>query len=142
MPLSKQVAALPIRRLPGGRVEVLLVTSRETGRWVIPKGWPSARFKDSDQAAREAKQEAGVQGKISSKPIGAYRYRKVEGDTSRLVYVTVYLLRVEKEKKNWLEKDQRQRMWFNPEMAARRVREIRLSQLILDMRAGRRPPAV
>src|SRR5689334_1664160 len=58
-----QVGALPLRKSRGG-FEVLLISSRETGRWVIPKGWPSKRLSDPNAAAREAKQEAGVTGKI------------------------------------------------------------------------------
>lgn len=126
----KQVAALPLRRTKDGGIEVLLVTSRETGRWVIPKGWASKRMKDHNAAAREALQEAGVAGKIKSKPIGNYRYRKVEGASSRLLDVSVYVLRVNKEKKSWREQGQRQRAWFPLAVAARRVREVRLKSLI------------
>ena len=64
---AKQVAALPVRRGEDGSLEVLLVTSRETGRWVIPKGWPSKRLSDREAAAREARQEAGVTGTIKNK---------------------------------------------------------------------------
>ncbi len=130
MDSPKQIAALPVRRTEDGSLEVLLVTSRETGRWVIPKGWTSKRMKDHHAAAREALQEAGVAGKIKSKPIGNYRYRKVEGTTSRLLDVSVYLLAVRKEKKRWREQGQRQRAWFPVDVAARRVREVRLRSLI------------
>jgi 8-oxo-dGTP pyrophosphatase MutT (NUDIX family) len=64
---SKQVAVLPVRRVKSGAFEILLVTSRSTGRWIIPKGWPSKRLKDHRAAAREAKDEAGVEGKIKRK---------------------------------------------------------------------------
>lgn len=134
---GKQIAALPVRKGEDGSLEVLLVTSRETGRWVIPKGWPSKRLKDRDAAAREAREEAGVTGKINSKPIGAYRYRKMEPEGSRLLDVTVYLLKVEREKKRWPEQKQRQRNWFKLEVAARRVREPALRELI---RGLQRPP--
>lgn len=127
---AKQVAALPVRKGEDGLLEVLLVTSRETGRWVIPKGWPSKRLSDRDAAAREARQEAGVIGSIKSRPIGTYRYRKVQPDGTRLLDVTVYLLKVEREKRSWPEKDQRQRSWFKAEAAARRVREPSLQKLI------------
>lgn len=127
---AKQVAALPVRKGEDGLLEVLLVTSRETGRWVIPKGWPSKRLSDRDAAAREARQEAGVIGSIKSRPIGTYRYRKVQPDGTRLLDVTVYLLKVEREKRSWPEKDQRQRSWFKADAAARRVREPSLQKLI------------
>lgn len=137
MDAGKQVAALPVRKGEDGSLEVLLVTSRETGRWVIPKGWPSKRLKDRDAAAREARQEAGVMGKINGKPIGVYRYRKADPAGSRLLNVTVYLLRVVREKKSWPEKDQRRRTWFKPEVAARRVREPALQALIRALPARR-----
>lgn len=141
MDSPKQVAALPVRKTADGRLEVLLITSRETGRWVIPKGWPMKRLKDWEAAAREAMEEAGVAGKIGSKPIGVYRYRKVEGETSRLLEVVVYLLKVKKEKKRWREQDQRSRTWFPLEMAARRVREARLAALILELQLPAEPTA-
>ncbi len=115
---------------------MLLVTSRDTGRWVLPKGWPSRRLEDKDAAAREAKQEAGVVGKISSKPIGNYRYRKIEGQTSRLVEVSVYVLKVQKEKKRWREQDERERRWFPVAMAARCVRERKLRVLLKGLGPG------
>ena len=65
-----QFAALPWRRDAGGEVEVLLITSRETRRWVIPKGWPIKGMKSAKSAAREAFEEAGVLGKVAKTPIG------------------------------------------------------------------------
>lgn len=133
MPTIRQVAALPVRKTQDGSLEVLLVTSRDTGRWVLPKGWPSRRLKDKDAAAREAKQEAGVVGKISSKPIGNYRYRKLEGQSSHLVEVSVYILRVQKEKRRWREQTERERRWFPVAVAARCVRERKLRLLLKDL---------
>ena len=130
MPLLKQVGALPLRKAPGNTIEVLLVSSRDTGRWVIPKGWPSKRMTDSAAAAREARQEAGVTGKIAKKPYGNYRYRKIEKENVRLIEVTVYLLWVKKEKKQWKEKAERNRVWFDVETASRKVREPKLRALI------------
>ena len=68
----QQVGALCVRRADDGSQQVLLITSRGSGRWVIPKGWPTKRLKDHKAAAREAEQEAGVLGKVKSKPIGNY----------------------------------------------------------------------
>lgn len=138
---AKQVAALPVRKGPGGDLEVLLVTSRQTGRWVIPKGWPSKRLKDKDAAAREAREEAGVLGKVKSRPIGVYRYRKIEPEGARLLDVTVFLLKVEREKVRWPEKDQRRRTWFPIKTAARRVREPSLQRLILQLHQTKRKSA-
>jgi 8-oxo-dGTP pyrophosphatase MutT (NUDIX family) len=85
---------------------------------------------DPAAAAREARQEAGVTGKISHSPWGNYRYRKVDKGEARLIDVTVYLLRVEKERKRWREKAERQRAWFDIMTASRKVREPKLRILI------------
>jgi 8-oxo-dGTP pyrophosphatase MutT (NUDIX family) len=128
MPI-RQVAALPLRKVRGS-LEVLLVSSRETGRWVIPKGWPSKRLSDADAAAREAKQEAGVTGKIGGVPIGIYRYRKTTGTEVHFIDVVVYALWVKKQRKRWREKGERTRAWFSQDEAAKMVREPRLKTLI------------
>ncbi|MEN9850080.1 MAG: hypothetical protein RL128_243, partial [Pseudomonadota bacterium] len=52
-------------RMHRGKVEVLLITSRDTGRWVIPKGWPIDGLAPAQTAAREAWEEAGVEGDIA-----------------------------------------------------------------------------
>jgi 8-oxo-dGTP pyrophosphatase MutT (NUDIX family) len=114
-------------------LKVLLVTSRETERWVIPKGWPSKRMTDAAAAAREARQEAGVTGKVSKEACGSYRYRKLGRAGARIVEVDAYVLQVKKERKTWRERGQRQRGWFEKEEAARKVREPGLKALILKL---------
>ena len=78
---KKQYAALPWRYAGSGR-EVLLISSRDTGRWVIPKGWPISDLDPSASAAREAWEEAGVRGKTETEPMGLYSYDKVLGPDS------------------------------------------------------------
>jgi 8-oxo-dGTP pyrophosphatase MutT (NUDIX family) len=85
---------------------------------------------DSAAAAREAKQEAGVTGKISKDIYGHYRYRKIEKESTRLIEVAVYVLWVKKEKKRWREKTERQRIWFDVKTASRKVREPKLRALL------------
>ena len=70
-----QYAALPYRRKRNSRTEVLLVTSRDTGRWIIPKGWPAKGKSPHKSAAREAREEAGVVGTIKRRPLGAANHR-------------------------------------------------------------------
>ena len=70
-----QYAALPFRH-SGRRLEILLITSRETRRWVIPKGWPVKGLAPQEAAALEAAEEAGLEGEIEANPIGSYRYLK------------------------------------------------------------------
>lgn len=129
MATHKQVAALPIRRNKG-TIEVLLVTSRDTGRWIIPKGWHMKGLKAYEAAAREAKEEAGVEGKIKPKPIGRFTYIKTERSDGGAVDVTVFLLLVRKMCKRWREAAQRERAWFPIEAAAGNVQEPELSSII------------
>ena len=131
--MLKQVGALAVRKTKEGHLEILLVSSRETGRWVIPKGWPSKKLANEMAAAREAKEEAGVTGKISVSSIGAYAYLKTTKCGGRLVEVSVYLLRVSKARKTWPEKSQRARCWFDITTASRKVREPRLKKLIASL---------
>jgi len=132
MRLQKQVAALPLRRI-NGVTEVLLVTSRDTGRWIIPKGWQHKGRKGHKSAAREAKEEAGVKGKIEQRSIGSYSYIKRERSADGPIDVNVYLLSVRKEFKRWPEKEQRQRAWFAVESAASEVQEPELSSIISSL---------
>ena len=127
-----QVAALPIRKVDGGDVvEVLLVTTLDTGRWVIPKGWPWPNRPDHEAAAEEAWEEAGVTGIMSSECMGSYFYlkRRKTGDALR-VRVDVYAMNVTEEKRSWPERKHRQRKWLRPDKAAERVEEPELKALI------------
>lgn len=126
---AHQVAALCYRTSP--RVEVLLVTSRDTGRWVTPKGWPMKNRTDPEAAAREAYEEAGVEGPITAEPFGRFGYDKTlkSGDI-RPVLAALYTLKVEVEHSNWPEREQRARVWYTVEEAAKAVREEDLADLI------------
>ena len=126
----RQVAALPYRRR-GGALQVLLVTSRDTGRWVIPKGWPMTGVKPHRAAGREAWEEAGALGRVGKRSLGAYRYAKRLGDgTAVPCVVTVFPLAVERLKNRWPERDERRRRWVPPEEAAEKVEEPDLAQLL------------
>jgi 8-oxo-dGTP pyrophosphatase MutT (NUDIX family) len=140
-PLGLQVAALPWRKRPGG-IEIMLITSRNTGRWVLPKGWPEGREEFSDAAAREAAEEAGVTGTISRREIGRYVYLKGgEGGEDIRCEVLVYPLAVGEVAGKWKEKGQRKRRWVSPEEAAAMVREPDLSALISTFDADPRRTA-
>lgn len=131
-----QYAALPWRRGVGGLVEVLLISSRETRRWVIPKGWPIKGLKSPECAAREAYEEAGVVGLITRKKLGVYHYEK-RLRTGRLqpVKVAVYALEVAAEFDIWPEKGQRDKHWTSPMQAAGQVDEPELVALIAAFQA-------
>ena len=120
---KKQVAALPVRHDASGKLSVLLVTSRETRRLVIPKGWPWPGVKDHKAAAEEAREEAGILGKIAKKPLGTYTYDKRRADGDVPVKVKVYLLEVEVELDEWPESEERERVWCTPAKAASSVAE-------------------
>ncbi|WEK05483.1 MAG: NUDIX hydrolase [Candidatus Devosia phytovorans] len=102
----RQSGALPYTILKG-RVVFLLVTSRKTGRWIFPKGSISAGLTPWDSAAKEAMEEAGVTGEVSSTPIGSYQNM----DKGVPVDVDLYPLKVEHQMDNWDEMDQRLRHW-------------------------------
>ncbi len=130
----RQVAALPYVRQKDG-LQVLLVTSRETGRLVLPKGWTEKGMKDSAAAALEAFEEAGVKGNVSSKPIGSYNYTKIIGPGFALACaVDVYPLEVKKHLKDWPEKSQRERLWMSSGEAANRVAEPALADILRRFR--------
>lgn len=124
------MAALPWRQGPGG-LEFLLVTSRETRRWVTPKGGRMAGRTDAWSAAREALEEAGVEGVVTAEPIGTFRYLKVlKRRASRWCLVSLHALEVRDEHPVWQEQDERERAWVSREEAVRRVDEPELKALI------------
>jgi 8-oxo-dGTP pyrophosphatase MutT (NUDIX family) len=124
-----QYGALPVRKGKQGP-EVLLVTSRETGRWIIPKGWPMAGKKPHQAAAQEALEEAGVRGAVQKKPLGEFPAFKRFEEHFVLCSIRVFLLDVKEERKTWKEQHQRKRAWFTPAQAAALVDEPGLAALI------------
>lgn len=129
-PCRLQVAALPWRLAPDG-VEVMLITSRDTGRWVLPKGWPEGRELLHNSAAREAAEEAGLDGAISRSDMGSYFYSKVApSGMEKRCEVLVFPLEVDAVASAWPEKKQRKRKWFPADEAARLVNEQDLGELI------------
>lgn len=115
-----------------GKREVLLVTSRETRRWLIPKGWPAGRRSPRAVAAREAREEAGVIGRVCKRPIGTFQYEKrLSPEASIVCEVVVYLLKVDKQMRKWPEMASRERCWLRPVEAASRVSDTELSTLLL-----------
>ncbi|WJH42360.1 NUDIX hydrolase [Aliirhizobium terrae] len=131
-----QYAALCYRQAAGrGDIEILLITSRESGRWVIPKGWPMKRKKPHEAAEIEAWQEAGVRGRAKKKPVGRYTYLKWldDGDVAPCM-VEVYEIEVTEIDAKFKERGQRELAWLSREEAAHRVREVELKSLIIDFR--------
>ena len=116
-----QYAALPYR-IHGRQVQVMLITSRGTGRWVIPKGWPMDGLAPRETAVAEAAEEAGILGEIVDRPIGSYRYIKhLKGAQSMAIQVIVFPLLVEGQTLAFKEQGQRRSRWFRYQEAASRV---------------------
>ena len=130
----RQIAALPYRNVGRGLnapVQVLLVTSRESRRWVIPKGNFANHVSPHAAAAQEAEDEAGVRGAVCPTALGTYRYRKRKGSGASLMAdVEVFPLAVNEQLSDWKEKKQRERRWFSLSDAARAVDEPDLRDLI------------
>jgi len=131
---NRQVAALPWRTGENG-LEVMMITSRETRRWVIPKGGRMVGKTDPQAAAQEAYEEAGVQGETLGAPIGHFRYAKrLKSGAEQACVVAVYPLEVLIQLGAWPEDQQRQRRWMPQAEAAAAVHEADLADLIRDFR--------
>ena len=129
-----QYAALPYRRADGGAPQIMLVTSRRTKRWIIPKGWPMKHKPPHAAAAREALEEAGVTGSVGRKPLGSYSYRKrLKRGRTVVCKVKVFALKVSGQRKSWREEGKRTVKWFSLARAARLVSEPVLRALIRDI---------
>lgn len=128
---ATQVAALCWRRRAGA-VQVLLITSRGTGRWIVPKGWQIAGQDGPTSAATEAWEEAGVRGTVAPDPVGVYAYDKVlEDGAEQPILATLYALKVRATLKTWPEMAERRRKWMSLRKAAARVAEPELAALLL-----------
>jgi phosphohistidine phosphatase len=124
-----QSAVIPFRRREG-IIEVLLISSRKKRRWVIPKGVKEPDLSALDSAAKEALEEAGIEGGILEQPIGYYEYQKWGGTC----HVEVFVMAVQTVHEEWLE-SHRDREWCVIDEAAGRVAEKKLKQLIRSLPA-------
>ena len=121
-------------RMHRGKVEVLLITSRDTGRWVIPKGWPIGGLTPAGSAAREAWEEAGAEGEVAETSLGLFNYDKLLTPKKALAcQVEVFALRVARLKDKFPERGERRRKWFAAEKAARKVNEPELRHLLANL---------
>ncbi|WOC14676.1 NUDIX hydrolase [Pseudochrobactrum sp. MP213Fo] len=129
-----QVAAL-VYRNPGSSPEILLITSRGTGRWIIPKGWPKAGKTLHDMALREAFEESGIRGTVDPDPIGQFDYMKYDLPPEAIpsFTVNVYAVEFKRMAKTWPERGQRISEWVSPDEAADRVAEPELKHLLMNL---------
>ena len=127
----RQSGVIPCRAGASGR-EILLITSRRRGRWIIPKGVIDPGTTPVESACKEAYEEAGIRGRVTAEPLGEYQYRKWGG----VCTVQVFALEVSTELDTWPESSVRRRQWMSVLEAANAVEEGELKELILSM-----PPA-
>ena len=139
-PTSLQFGALPYRFGKDGELEILLITTRRSKRWIIPKGAPIKGLKPSRSAAQEAFEEAGVRGSVSEKPFGDFRFRKtLEGAPSILCQGKVFPLEVKTQMRYWPEAQQRAVAWISPEEACARLNDDGLRLLVARFAAKTKP---
>jgi 8-oxo-dGTP pyrophosphatase MutT (NUDIX family) len=128
-----QYGALPYRFTPMAALEILVVTTRQSRRWIVPKGWPIKRLTPSKSAAREAFEEAGVRGKIGARAIGVFRYKKTTAEKNGAdpdYEVKIFPLLVRRQSAAWPEYGQRVVQWVDPEKAISLIREPELKTIV------------
>ncbi|ALN71793.1 NUDIX hydrolase [Aureimonas sp. AU20] len=133
-----QIAALPIWVDETARVRLGLVTSRQTHRWIIPKGWPMKGLADFEAARIEAKEEAGLRGEMLHQPIGTYHYWQRKRTDFQYVTVATYLMRVTGQKSAWKEQHERRFEWVTLREAAERLEEPELVSMVADLSENER----
>lgn len=127
-----QVGAL-VYRIQNGLIQFLLITSRGTGRWIIPKGWPMPGRTLAQAALREAYEEAGIRGIAETNALGTYQYVKLDvadGENGNFS-VDVFAVLYSHQEKKWPERGQRIFEWVSPSEAADRVVETQLKNILL-----------
>jgi hypothetical protein len=129
----QQVAALPYRRREDGNIDYLVITSRRTRRLIVPKGWPMKGKADCIAAAIEARQEAGVHGRIGEQPIGSFSYVKQLAEMDVPVMTHVFPLEVKKVKSRWKEANCRKRRWVSAAEAATLLSDRELADLVREV---------
>ena len=124
--LFRQSGVIPYRHRSDGQLEVLLITSRRSGHWIVPKGLVEPDMTEHDSAAKEAREEAGVAGTIGTRAVGSFEYEKWGG----VCHVSVFDLHVTGELDAWPEKGQRHRQWVTVAEAVKRVKIEDLARII------------
>lgn len=133
--VEQQYGVLPWRKDRRGDVQILLITSRGRGRWIVPKGWLAKGRGPYLSAAMEAFEEAGVIGEVLSHPLASYDYVKGDEDgAERHRRVTLFSLRVVGTLTNWPERGQRKRQWFSLAGAAETADDPELAEIIRAIR--------
>lgn len=131
--MRSQFASLCYRKKKNGKIQVLLITSRVSKRWIIPKGWPIDGKTPIETAMLEAWEEAGVKGTSDGRCVGIFSYAKDTDDLGELpCLVMVFAINVQDLADTYPEADERNRIWVSRKKAAKMVEEPELSRLIRD----------
>ena len=127
-----QYGVLPYQFTETNSLEVLLVTTRQTRRWIIPKGWPIKGLKPPKSAAREAYEEAGIRGTVGAKSVGVFSYEKLQEENSGAIpcEVRVFPMIVKRQLDTWPEAHEREARWFEPVKALAAIKDEGLRELI------------
>ena len=125
-----QSAIIPYR-IMDGEIQVLLITTRNKGKWIVPKGGIEKDLDSHESAEQEALEEAGVEGQVSPVSIGCYRH----GNSDKDPIVEVFLMRVERERETWEEDGERTRRWVTLDEAYQHVDEDGLKSILDDAAA-------
>lgn len=126
-----QFAALCYRKRKS-ELQICLVTSRTSKRWIIPKGWPMHNQTPAEAAATEAWEEAGLSGKCYDVCLGVYSYTKQHKEGALTILTLVYPMKVNNVHSTWPEAHQRKRQWMTPRKAARKLKEPALKQIVAN----------
>jgi 8-oxo-dGTP pyrophosphatase MutT (NUDIX family) len=119
-------------RIKNDKVQICLITSRNTGRWILPKGWPMHEQTPASAAAKEAYEEAGLTGDALDTCLGVYTYIKPLNTVDTPVITMVYPVHVRNVLSEWPEKHQRRRKWFSPAKAAKKITEPELQRIVAN----------
>ncbi len=125
MIIIEQSAVIPYRKSAEGIIEIMLVTTRNES-WTIPKGTIQIGFSARESAANEAREEAGISGKVKKKIIGEYSYKKFGDNYS----VKVYKMKIKKVHKKWDEKHFRERLWVEQKSISKFIGHKNLLKII------------
>jgi len=126
-----QFAALCYRQKAGG-LQILLVTSRGSGRWIVPKGWPMSGKTPYESAVQEAWEEGGVVGRAHARPLGLFAYTKGTDDDDLPCVAMVYAVKVKSLSSKFPEAGERKRRWVSQKKAASMVDEPELARILRD----------
>jgi len=136
----KQQSAVIPYRWRKGKLEILLITSMDTGRWVLPKGGIERDLTPCKSAEKEAYEEAGIRGRVAKQSVGVYTYVKSEQKGGLVCRVQVFPMDVQTELTDWPEKEMRTRTWMKTNDAAQNVQEKKLRKIISDFAKAFKEP--